>query len=120
MVLGKIERLRNKLHATIEKYGLESAQVQKISKELDELINEYIKRQKIYPEGNIMINEYNNAIEKLEKLTAEFGEFPSIEKWNKYAKEKVLLNSESIKYISGLNWHELRDFILYKIDQKKF
>lgn len=118
MVLGKIERLRKKLHATIEKYGLESAQVQKISKELDELINEYMKRQKNYQEGNIMINEYNIAIEELERLTIESGEFPSIEKWNEYAKEKVFLNSESIKYISGLNWHELRDFILYKIDKK--
>lgn len=120
MVLGKIERLRKKLHNCIEKFGLDAEQTKKVSKELDELINEYMKRQKIYPEGNIMINKYNNAIEKLEKLTAEFGEFPSIEKWNKYAKEKVLLNSESIKYISGLNWHELRDFILYKIDQKNF
>lgn len=118
MVLGKIERLRKKLHATIEKYGLESAQVQKISKELDELINEYMKRQKNYQEGNIMINEYNIAIKEIERLTIESGEFPSLEEWNEYAKEKVLLNSESIKYISGLNWHELRDFILYKIDKK--
>ena len=45
MVLGKIERLRKKLHTYIERFGLNSEQTQKVSKELDQLINEYNKQQ---------------------------------------------------------------------------
>ena len=56
-----------------------------------------------------MYKKYVESINAIEKITQDFGEFPSIPEWNKYAKEKDLLNSESIKYISGLNWHDLRN-----------
>lgn len=120
MVLGKIHRLRKRLHYCIERYGLNSKQTEKVSKELDELINQYNKQQRLFPEGSVMQKAYKESIKLLKKLTIENGDFPSIEQWNRLAKEKVLLNSESIKYISTLNWHELREKILYEIDKKIF
>ena len=120
MVLGKIERLRKKLHTYIERFGLNSEQTQKVSKELDQLINEYNKQQRMFEEGNKTGETYKLSIKELKKLTIENGEFPSIERWNKYAKDNVLLNSESIKYISNLNWNELREKIFYEINKKIF
>lgn len=120
MVLGKIHRLRKRLHYCIERYGLNSKQTEKVSKELDELINQYNRQQRIFPEGSKMQKAYNESIKLLKSFIIENGEFPSIEEWNRLAKERVLLNSESIKYISTLNWHELREKILYEIDKKIF
>ena len=120
MVLGKIERLRKKLHNYIEKFGLNSEQTQKVSKELDQLINEYNKQQRVFAEGNKTGEAYKLSTKEIKKLTIENGEFPTIEEWNKIAKDHVLLNSESIKYISNLNWNELREKILYEINKKIF
>lgn len=120
MVLGKIERLRKKLHNYIERFGLNSEQTQKVSKELDQLINEYDKRRRVFPENSEMIRWYNISIEEIKNYTIEKGEFPTIDIWNQIAKEKNLLNSESIKYISCLNWNELREKILYEINKKIF
>lgn len=120
MVLGKIERLRKKLHNYIEKFGLNSEQTQKVSRELDQLINEYNKQQRTFAEGSKTGEAYKLSIKKLKRLTIENGEFPTIEEWNKIAKVNDLLNSESIKYISNLNWNELREKILYEINKKIF
>ena len=47
-------------------------------------------------------------------MTVKKIEFPTVKEWNKYAKENQLLSSESIKYIAGVNWHELRNRIELK------
>ncbi len=119
-IRGKIENLRNKLHKSIEKYGLNSKQTQKISRELDELINYFNKQQRLFPNDSKTSEKYNLSIKKLKQLTIDFNEFPTVESWNYYAKNNNLLNSETLKYISGLNWHELREKILYEICQKNF
>lgn len=119
-IRGKIENLRIKLHKAIEKYGLNSEQTQKISKELDELINYFNKQQRLFPDNSKTSKEYNLSIEKLKQLTIDFNEFPTVESWNYYARSNKLLSSETLKYISGLNWHELREKILFEIYQKKF
>lgn len=118
-IRGKIENLRIKLHKAIEKYGLNSEQTQKISKELDELINYFNKQQRLFPDNSKTSEEYNLSIEKLKQLTIDFNEFPTVESWNYYARSNNLLSSETLKYISGLNWHELREKILFEIYQKK-
>ena len=118
-IRGKIENLRIKLHKAIEKFGLNSEQTQKISKELDELINYFNKQQRLFPDNSKTSEEYNLSIEKLKQLTIDFNEFPTVESWNYYARSNKLLSSETLKYISGLNWHELREKILFEIYQKK-
>lgn len=109
----KFERLREKLNRSIEENGLDSEKTQKISREFDELLNSYYKKEKMYSEKSIIYQEYQKSINELEKITKEFGEFPSVEEWNKYAKEKNLLTSESLKYVSGLNWKDLKNLMLF-------
>ncbi len=107
----KIERLREKLHISIEKYGLSSEKTKVISEEFNELINIYYKNEVQFPEDSIMDKKYKKSIDLLKRITSDFAKFPTIDEWNKYAKEQCLLCSESIKYITGLNWHELRNRI---------
>ena len=110
------EKLKQELNKSIEKYGLNSDKTRKISLKLDELISSYYKKESQYSNDDMIYKKYRESMYELAKITKEFAEFPSIPAWNKYAKEKCLLNSESIKYISGLNWHNLRN----RITSKKF
>jgi len=42
-IARKIEKMRKKLHKSIEKNGVDSRKTIKISQKLDEIINEYFK-----------------------------------------------------------------------------
>ena len=59
-----------------------------------------------------MYIKYLESINCLRKIARDFVRFPTIKEWNYYAKENNLLNSESLKYISGNSWHDLRNRIL--------
>lgn len=116
--MSEIEQLRNKLHEAIDKYGISAEETRKISVEMDNLLNK-----RGYTTKNTMYNEYLDSMFELRKISKIFGEFPTIEEWNKYAKENYLLNSESIKYISGLDWNKLRNQIKKEMNiksRKKF
>ena len=39
----RLKRIRNKLDAIVEKYGLNSKETKKVSKRFDEVLNEYYK-----------------------------------------------------------------------------
>ena len=110
-MINDFEKLRNKLHESIEINGLNSEQTKKISQRYNEMVNEYYKNARQYHKGSLMYIKYIESIEALRKITRDFVEFPTIKAWNHYAKENDLLNSESIKYISGYNWHDLRNSI---------
>ena len=109
--MDKFEKLRGKLEMSINKYGLNSEKTRKISEKFEELINSYYKNEIQYHEDSIMYINYKESIKTLKNITKEFSKFPTIDEWNKYAKEHDLLCSESIKYISGINWHDLRSRI---------
>ncbi len=110
-MINDFEKLRAKLHESIEVNGLNSEKTRNISKRYNELINSYYQEKKQYHENNIMNRTYLESITCLKKIAKDFIKFPSIKEWNYYAKENNLLNSESLKYISGNNWHELRNKI---------
>lgn len=112
--MSEIEELRQKLHRAIEEYGLDSEETRKISVEMDKLLNK-----RGYNEKNLMYNKYLESMFELRKITNLFAKFPTIDEWNKYAKDNLLLNSESIKYISGLDWNKLRDRIKKDLNKKK-
>ena len=114
IIIDRFERLRKKLNDSIEKYGLNSEKTNRISLRFDKLINSYYKKEVQYSHQSIMYKKYVESINSIEKITQDFAKFPSIPEWNKFAKEKDLLNSESIKYISGLNWHDLRNRTISK------
>lgn len=112
--MSEIEQLRNKLHEAIDKYGIDAEETRKISAEMDKLLNK-----RGYNEKNLMYNKYLESMFELRKISKIFGEFPTISEWNKYAKENYLLNSESIKYMSGLDWNRLRSRIKKEMNIKK-
>lgn len=117
-VAKKIEKLREKLHRSIDKNGLNANETQRISSEVDKLVNRYYEKEREYQKNEgALSKEYIEAYEELKKLTKQFGEFPSVPAWNHYAKQKVLISSESIKYISGLNWNELRSKVFLEINK---
>lgn len=110
-MINDFEKLRDKLHESIEIYGLDSEQTRKISKRYNDLVNDYYQNEKQYNEDSLMYKKYIESVKSLRKMTKDFIEFPTIKLWNFYAKEHNLLNSESLKYISGNNWHNLRNRI---------
>ncbi len=116
--IKKIRSLRNKLHKSIKKNGLDSDETRKISDEMDKLINEYYDNiQRIsYPSDSEMKIYYEYSYKQLKIVTQQLERFPSVQEWNKFAKENVLLSSMSMQYISKLNWNYLRTKILRELN----
>ena len=72
------------------------------------------KKGRFYREEEPMGKMYDISYKHLQLLTDMLNEFPSVEEWNQYAKENLCLNSQSMQYIAGMNWHKLRDKIRSK------
>lgn len=118
--IKKIRSLRNKLHKSIKKNGLDSDETRKISDEMDKLINEYYDNiQRIsYPSDSEMRIYYEQSYRAMKTITQQLERFPSIQEWNQIAKEKYLLSSTSMQYISKLNWNYLRTKILRELNME--
>ena len=111
-IAEQIEKTRKVLHRNIEKYGLDSKEVREVSTQLDELINMYYGKDR----EETMQAEYRVAYEELKRYTRENKEFPSVQKWDEYAKKNNLISSESLKFLSKLNWNKLRNKIKSEIN----
>lgn len=116
----RIKSLRNKLHKSIKKYGVNAEETRKISDEMDKLINEYYDNiQRIsYPSDSEMKIYYEYSYKQLKIVTQQLERFPSIQEWNQIAKKKYLLSSTSMQYISKLNWNYLRTKILRELNME--
>ena len=114
----RIKSLRNKLHKSIKKHGVNAEETRKISDEMDKLINEYYDNiQRIgYPADSEMKVYYEQSYKQLKIVTQQLESFPSVQEWNKFAKENCLLSSISMQYISKLNWNYLRTKILRELN----
>lgn len=90
-----IDKLRKKLHDSIQKFGLNSEETYKISLELDEeIINYYNCSQ--------MLNYYEQSLNGLKQYIKDNNREPSKKEWNKYAYENNYLSSESLKYMGNI------------------
>lgn len=116
----RIKSLRNKLHKSIKKYGVNAEETRKISDEMDKLINEYYDniQQIEYPSDSEMRIYYEQSYRAMKTITQQLERFPSIQEWNQIAKEKYLLSSTSMQYISKLNWNYLRTKILRELNME--
>lgn len=116
--IKRIRSLRNKLHKSIKKHGVNAEETRKISDEMDKLINEYYDNiQRIsYPSDSEMRLYYEQSYRAMKTTTQQLERFPSIQEWNQIAKEKYLLSSTSMQYISKLNWNYLRAKILRELN----
>lgn len=85
---------------------------------MDKLINEYYNNiQRIsYSADSEMKLYYEYSYKQLKIVTQQLERFPSVQEWNKFAKENVLLSSMSMQYISKLNWNYLRTKILRELN----
>lgn len=118
--IKRIRSLRNKLHKSIKNSGLDSNETRRISDEMDKLINEYYDniQQIEYPSDSEMRLYYEQSYRAMKTTTQQLERFPSIQEWNQIAKEKYLLSSTSIQYISKLNWNYLRTKILRELNME--
>lgn len=114
-MISNFKELGKKLDKSIEMYGLHSEKTKKISKRYNELVNLYYQKEKQYHKDSVIHENYLKSIKCLRKITKNFVKFPTIKEWNYYAKKNNLLNSESLKYISGSSWHSLRNRISSKL-----
>ena len=110
-IIESLERLREELHMSISKEGLNSKKTMKISEEFNKVLNAYYENGVGFSTESIMFKGYIRTIKALKRITKDFSKFPTVDEWNKYAKEHILLSSESIKYITGINWHDIRNKI---------
>lgn len=122
----KIEIIREELHKSIENNGLNSAKVRELSDRIDKLIATYYKDNRskdmgrFYKEGDVMGTDYNRSYQYLKSLTIDLNEFPSVELWDKFAKKNNCLSSSSMQYISGFNWHKLRERVKSDVRLKRY
>lgn len=117
----KIRKLRNKLHETIKKTGINSEETKKISDEIDIIINEYYDSVETteYPKNSKMIEYYDKSYSALKDITKELKKFPTVKEWNQYAKENNYLCHISLEYISKLDWNYLQIKVEREINFKK-
>ena len=89
---------------------------------LDDLISNYYKSipKREYSSTSIMKLFYDISYEELKKVTVKNDKFPEVAEWNKYAEQNDLLSSESMKYISILDWKYLRVKVNREINMKIF
>ena len=86
-MINNFERIREKLHESIEKNGINSEKTKRISERFDKLVNSYYINERKYNTNCLMYIKYTESIKHMKKITKEFAKFPSIDEWNKYAKE---------------------------------
>lgn len=117
-IFKKISSLRNKLHKSIEKTGLNSSETREISNKMDILIKEYYDSIKEvgYPEFSDMYLYYKKSYEKLKDVTQQLEKFPTVQEWNKFAKENNCLSNVSIEFITKLEWNYLRVKVLRELN----
>ncbi len=87
-VAKKIEKLREKLHESINENGINANQTQKISKEIDKLVNEYYEQESKYEEDNEMLIAYNRSIKALKQLTIDLRRFSKCKNLDRICKKK--------------------------------
>lgn len=108
---NEIRDLQNKLNNDIQNNQIDNLETIGLSNKIDKLLNDYYLVSmygRKFPTNSNMKKYYELSYKKLVKLTVQNNKFPSLEEWNEYARENNLLSSESMKYISMLEWKYLK------------
>lgn len=118
---NEIRNLQNILNGGVENNNLNDEKALKLGNKIDKLINNYYslsipKRE--FPVKSKMKQFYDASYRELKRMTIKNNRFPELEEWNKYAKENNLLSSESMKYISRMEWKYLKLKIKRQINKK--
>ena len=119
-ILSEIKKMQKKLNDSIKKNGLNSNKTKEISLKIDKLINEYyssVETVKFPPWSNSAFY-YDKSYERLKIATLNEQKFPTVEQWDKIAKEENLFSAISMQYITGLDWNHLRTKIERELNLK--
>lgn len=119
-ILSEIRKMQKKLNDSIVRYGLNSNKTKEISLKIDELINEYYASIETvqFPPWSNSSYYYNKSYERLKIATLNEQRFPTVEEWNKIAKEEGLFSAISMQYISCLDWNHLRTKVERELNLK--
>lgn len=122
-IYNEIKILQSKLNDSVKRYGLHDHRTVELSEKIDTYMNYYFKcivDTIKYPDGSAMYFYYQVSYDKLKEYTIENKHFPTSEEWNAIAKQENYLCSESIKYISKLDWKYLKIKVNREINMKIF
>lgn len=116
----QIEKLRKSLHKSIEIYGLTANETIKLNHKINKLIYWYYtvketsqdSKRRYFSKESAMYQAYRKSYQYLKEYTKIQDNFPTVQKWNEYAMKNILLSSQSMEFVSGENWNELRKRIL--------
>lgn len=96
-MINNFERIREKLHESIEKNGINSEKTKRISERFDKLVNSYYINERKYNTNCLMYIKYTESIKHMKKITKEFAKFPSIDRRDKYAKRRIIIMLRKLK-----------------------
>ena len=119
-IYSEIKALQSKLNENIKKHGLHDKRTVALSEQIDLYVNYYFKcivDTVKYPKGNKMFMYYQLSYDRLKEYSIK-NKFPSIDEWNRLVKDENLLSSESMKYISKLDWKYLKIKVKREINMK--
>ncbi len=85
----------------------------KKSSNIEEKLENIIKK---YYEETDSLNPYINSKNHLVSMMIE-GKFPTVDKWDKIAKEEGYLSHISIEYIAGCNWKKLKKNLMFELKE---
>ncbi len=117
----EIKNLQSKLNNGIKQNKLSDKEIVEISNELDKLINHYYSlslQTRKFPMSSKMKVFYDESYKELINMTKKNNKFPELEEWNKYAKKNHLLSTESMKYITKLEWKYIKLKVNKEINNK--
>lgn len=115
-----IKKVRKKLNESVRTNGIQSDETRKLSDEMDILINHYYRSIQIVEiKDSVLINGYYKSYSYLKEYVKDITEFPTKTQWSKYATKHGCLNTESMRYISMLDWRHLEKRIRMEINFEK-
>lgn len=115
-----IKNVRKKLNESVKINGIQSEETRKLSDEMDSLINYYYRSIQIVEISDpILLNGYYKSYTYLKEYVKDVTKFPTKAEWSMYAKIHKCLNTESMQYISMLDWRHLEKRIKMEINFEK-
>ena len=115
-----IKNIRKKLNESVKLYGIQSRETRELSDKMDILINYYYRSIQIMDiKDETLLNGYYKSYMHLKEYVKDIGKFPTKTEWSSYAKMHNSLNTESIQYISMLDWRHIEKRIKMEINFEK-
>lgn len=116
----EIKNVRKRLNESVKVNGIQSEITRELSDEMDILINYYYKSIEVVEiKDPVLINGYRKSYKHLKEYVKEINKFPTKSEWSSYAQKYDCLSTESMHYISMLDWRHLEKRVKVEISFEK-